>query len=176
MLTWIISSSLPNHESTRGHNLHVATLRVIRVDDSRPIPLTQTDVQDEEVVTMEMHWMRQWCLVVDDEAVGTVAADVDDVPVRGIVRGVACGGEEEHGTIVVCAQRGAVHGPEPVQCAVGADGDVECDGGGGCGRFHGVDGNSLVERIVVAGIWVWVGRRCRCWYGAGVGGIVVNGG
>lgn len=100
----IISHKVHDHVSrslfgvTWLQNKCVATSGILEVGDA--IPLACSFGHDPVVVAVEVHGVlaaRGKAVVVDDDAHGTVAADVVDSPIRVGVRGVASVGEEKNG-------------------------------------------------------------------------------
>ena len=70
--------------------------------------------------------MGSWARVGQQEAHGRVGAEVVDVPFWGVgVRVVAHVGEKQDWLVVVCAEGGVVHCPEPVARFVLAEFDVD---------------------------------------------------
>ena len=79
------------------HELHVAPLRVLLVDDGA-VPGPEALGQDVEVVAVEVHGVGGGEVVVDDYPDRGVVAEVVGVPLRVEgVRDVALVGEDEHG-------------------------------------------------------------------------------
>ena len=97
----------------RGQDLDVADLGVVDVCDA-PVPEAGARGEDEEVVAVQVHGVGEEVdVVVDHQAHGAVAAEVVDVPLRVVgVAGVAGGGEEEDGVVVVCTEGLAVNVPD----------------------------------------------------------------
>ena len=79
------------------HDLHVAALGVLLVDD-RAVPGSDALGEDVEVVAVEVHRVVLCKFVFDDDAHGAVVSEVVDVPFGiGGIRDVALVGEDENG-------------------------------------------------------------------------------
>ena len=156
-------------DDARGlQDLHISSLCVLDMSNST-IPLADTFSENVEVVTVKMHRVRGWDLVLHDDANGVVVAEVVDVPLRVVgVRYVAQVCQEQNGVIVVTAEGLAVHLPKYIAAGIGTDGDV--DGLSGCGftgSGEGEEWGSAGKRVVAAvRIIEGSGDCCR-----GLGGI-----
>lgn len=150
----IVRRELDDHVSIRRQELDVSALRVRRVHDRRAVPGSGAGGEDEHVVAVEVDGVGGRDGVVQDDTDAGVAAVVVDVPLRvrgvGVVADVA---EKEDGVIVVCAEGGVVHGPDPVSCAVLAEPNLDRVGCGGV--WIGSDGVvGYCEGEVVANTYV----------------------
>lgn len=70
--------------------------------------------------------------ILDVDPHGGVVAEVEHVPLR-LVGGGAGLGKEENRVVVVCAEGGTVHCPDPVLGGVLPEADLDCTGCGGRG-------------------------------------------
>ena len=99
--TWIVRNVFNDKISGRLQQLYVPSLHVPRVN--RSIPGTRTLGNDVKIVTVEMHGVHHWTLVVEHDTDRVILADIVHVPL-GVVRvgSVALVGEvEERHTAVV---------------------------------------------------------------------------
>ena len=89
---------------TTRQQLHISPLRIRRVRDSGPIPSSGSLMQDEEIVTMHVHWMRgESGRIIYHKCDGGVGAVVVNIPVCGIAE-ISLVGEEKNGCVVVAAE------------------------------------------------------------------------
>jgi hypothetical protein len=80
-------------------------------------------------MTVEMHRVRDWCEIVDDESVASVAASVVDIPFRiQWIRKVALLCEKQSWVVVVASIRRVVPGKYPSTCSIPTDSDIDCLG------------------------------------------------
>lgn len=92
--------------------LRVTTLRVLRPHNGT-IPLARAYRFDQVVVPVQMHRVRSWGLVVDDDANRLGCAKVLHVPLRVVwVAVVPQVGQEQDWVVVVAAECRVVHVPE----------------------------------------------------------------
>lgn len=127
----VVRRDLQDQEPARRQDLHVPPLRVRRVDHG-PVPGPRPDVLDEHVVPVQVDGVGEEARVGHVDADARVGAEVVHVPLRAVrVRVVAQVGEQQDGLVVVGAEGGLVHGPDPVARGVLAevDVDVRCYGG-----------------------------------------------
>lgn len=97
----VLENNIPRCGSgARLHNLHVATLSVLLVSDLA-VPGSDALSQDVEVVPVEMHGVRGWELVLDNDADGAVVPEVVDVPlgIKGVGNVALIGQDKDRVTV-----------------------------------------------------------------------------
>jgi hypothetical protein len=85
--------------------------------------------QNKHIMAVEMHRVRDWCEIVDDESVASVVASVVDIPFRiQWIRNVALPCEKQCWVVVVASIRRVVHGEYPSTCSILTNSDIDCLG------------------------------------------------
>ena len=57
--TWVVKGPCDDHMAVRGHGGRITTLRILCLPSVRfPVPLGDAARKHEEVMTVEMHWVR----------------------------------------------------------------------------------------------------------------------
>ena len=146
---------LKNRVSARLHDLRVSPLRVVRVRDSGSVPCSGSFGEDEELLAVQVHGVREGHGVVKNEPDCAVGAEVVGSILGGGGWGRGVGGareEREERGVEVGVVGGVVHG---VDCRAGGveaysarDGE---DGVGCAGRGDRVGGCRCVQGVVGAG-------------------------
>ena len=90
-----------------AHELHVAALRIVGIDDRGAIPVSVAFGEDLHIVSVKVHRMRGGSGVIDHDAHSGVGAEVLYIPFIGISE-VSLFGKQEDWIVVVDTGRGAV--------------------------------------------------------------------